>query len=219
MQHLPMSAFERVWQDSPVAVLVTGGTDHELIYQNQCCIELLGQLPLGTPLQRLLPQMTSVGLDRLNSVLRTGETLRTDAHWLPITDVQGRPIAMRYVMAPLGGPRGHLGARHVERKMGVSGAASCGRFADVFDGDRRASRGPPLVRPVIGGLDGPEGRASGDPEVDGSASLCVYASGAGVRSPCAGAGSCPSGPGSRPSNACSDVARHWVDGWWIGTRA
>jgi len=105
VQHLPMSAFERVWQDSPVAVLVTGGTDHELIYQNQCCIELLGQLPLGTPLQRLLPQVTSVGLDRLNSVLCTGETVRTEAHWLPFADVDGRPLAMRYVMAPLGEPR------------------------------------------------------------------------------------------------------------------
>lgn len=99
-----MGSFERVWQDSPVAVLVTGGTEHRLIYQNQCCIELLGQLPLGAPIQRLLPQVTSVGWDRLNSVLCTGETVRTDAHWLPFTDVDGRPIAMRYVMAPLGDP-------------------------------------------------------------------------------------------------------------------
>jgi serine phosphatase RsbU (regulator of sigma subunit) len=104
VQHLSMAAFERVWQESPVAVLVTGGTEHQLIYQNQCCIELLGQLPLGAPIQGLLPQMTSVGWDRLNSVLCTGETVRTDAHWLPFTDVQGRPIAMRYVMAPLGDP-------------------------------------------------------------------------------------------------------------------
>lgn len=104
MQHLSMAAFERVWQESPIAVLVTGGTEHRLIYQNQCCIELLGQLPLGTPIQRLLPQVTSIGLDRLNSVSCTGETVRTDAHWLPFTDVKGRPIAMRYVMAPLGDP-------------------------------------------------------------------------------------------------------------------
>lgn len=104
MQHLSMAAFERVWQESPVAVLVTGGTEHRLIYQNQCCIELLGQLSLGTPIQRLLPQVTSIGLDRLNSVLCTGETVRTEAHWLPFTDVKGRPLAMRYVMAPLGDP-------------------------------------------------------------------------------------------------------------------
>src|SRR6476661_4886729 len=104
VRHLSMAAFERVWQESPVAVLVTGGTEHQLIYQNQCCIELLGQLPLGAPIQGLLPQMTSVGWDRLNSVLCTGETVRTEAHWLPFTDVAGRPIAMRYVMAPLGDP-------------------------------------------------------------------------------------------------------------------
>lgn len=104
MQHLSTAAFERVWQDSPVGVLVTEGSDHQLIYQNQCCIQILGHLPMGTPIQRLLPQMTSVGLDRLNSVLCTGETVRTDAHWLPFTDVDGRPIAMQYVMAPLGDP-------------------------------------------------------------------------------------------------------------------
>ena len=104
MQHLPMAAFERVWRDCPTGVVVTSGTDHRLIYQNHSAVELLGRLPLGAPIRRALPQLTTLGLDRLNSVLRTGDTVRTDAHRLPITDVHGRPIVMRYVMAPLGDP-------------------------------------------------------------------------------------------------------------------
>lgn len=104
VQHLPMAAFERVWRDCPTGVVVTSGTDHRLIYQNHSAVELLGRLPLGTPIRRALPQLTTLGLDRLNSVLRTGDTVRTDAHRLPITDVHGRPIVMRYVMAPLGDP-------------------------------------------------------------------------------------------------------------------
>jgi serine phosphatase RsbU (regulator of sigma subunit) len=99
-----MAAFERVWRDSPTGVVVTRGTDHRLIYQNQSAVDLLGLLPLGSPVRQALPQVTALGLERLNSVLRTGETVRTEAHRLPITDVHDRPIFMRYVMAPLGDP-------------------------------------------------------------------------------------------------------------------
>lgn len=84
--------------------MVTGGAEHRLLYQNQSAVDLLGVLPIGEPIQRVLPQITALGIDRLNSVLRTGQTVRTDAHTMPMPDRHGRPIVMRYVMSPLGDP-------------------------------------------------------------------------------------------------------------------
>ena len=99
-----LASLQRVWAEAPTGILVTGGAEHRLLYQNQSCIDLLGVLPLGEPIQRLLPHSTALGVDRLTSVLRTGQTVRTDAHTLPMPDMHGRPIVMRYIMAPLGDP-------------------------------------------------------------------------------------------------------------------
>src|SRR5690349_19500854 len=104
LDSLTPGELRRMWDDCPASILVTAGPSHVLVYQNPAAADVLGRLPRGKPLRDLLPEITSLGQERLDSVLSTGRTIRTQAHALPMPSVGGELLVMRYVMAPLGQP-------------------------------------------------------------------------------------------------------------------
>ncbi|QFY14410.1 SpoIIE family protein phosphatase [Nonomuraea phyllanthi] len=74
----------------PVGVLVTGGSDHRLLYTNRACQEMVGQLELGVPIQEALSDVClEDDFAPFDRVLETGDATTVEA--IPFKyDEQGR---------------------------------------------------------------------------------------------------------------------------------
>lgn len=95
------AALRRVWEHSPVLIAATIGPEHILVYQNTASRRLFGQRQLGLPLARAFPEITDVSVPRLTEVLRTGEPVDELRHSVPVPDIGGGQVVLRYVLSPL----------------------------------------------------------------------------------------------------------------------
>jgi hypothetical protein len=92
------------WDSSPALIVVTLGPSHRLAYQNRSVQAMFGVRPLGVRLTEAFPELVTVGLAPLDSVIETGAVVDVPARAVSVRDVAGGQVYLRYVLAPLGTP-------------------------------------------------------------------------------------------------------------------
>jgi serine phosphatase RsbU (regulator of sigma subunit) len=89
------------WEFSPVAVAVTFGPQHLLVYQNGASRALFGERSRGVPLEQAFPGTTTPPAE-LDEALATGEVVVRERCQAGVRGLDGGEVPLRFVIAPYG---------------------------------------------------------------------------------------------------------------------
>lgn len=117
---LVLGWMRKAWESSPVAVAVTFGPQHLLVYQNGASRALFGERSCGVPLGQAFPGTTPSA--ELDEALATGEVVARERRQVGVRDVDGGEVPLRFVIAPYG-PDGESPVGLVVMTVDLSGEA------------------------------------------------------------------------------------------------